>query len=494
MTSVDIPKPSKAPTLTLGFLLLITVLVISSGVSIVVITLDLLSKTSEFTEPEQSRYAITSMVTLFLCILPSHYIAQKIHIQNAIIMGFVMGAIGLILLSLANIVSFGSALLIFSLSLLFLNLLCLYARIAATHYQHLEIPLLWFYISIITGYFLGIFLQNSTTDVLGDANSYLIAGMINVLGLFIFIFVNHFLLTPYLSDQKPASQPIPQIITRVFWVSVGTLLATILLVQYYHLCIILGVVALFITAGNRVRMAMKRNAHPQVKIYLSFFLIIALLWPLIGVGNFLFNNIQAEKFWGYAFQQWFSLNTYPIEILSQLGKLVCLLVILPIFFHYLHHKKSVGAFRLLCIACLCIGLGNFTLWLPLQVYPDLSTHSDGLSFGWVLPFQIFSLLGHALTFITGFNFVAKAFYKSYENMLSRLTELTLIGAFSWSLVAIIVSSISWNITQSLIGEWRVIYPTVSGYIAILSFILAGVCFIFDRYYQSRYKDTANVVW
>ncbi len=177
------------PITVIAVILVTFTLMIASGTSIILIAIDFISKANHFSDPIRSTYSINIVMLFFLSVLPGHFIGKIIQERNAIILASIFSTVGLILLSLADLLNLGTSIFIFGLGMAYINYLNILFNLLRPRPQYFDISMFTFLYCAIGGLILGFALQHAISHWLGDANTYLVSGILTVFALLLFIFL-----------------------------------------------------------------------------------------------------------------------------------------------------------------------------------------------------------------------------------------------------------------------------------------------------------------
>ncbi len=478
------PKTS----ITLLMLVLLTfTLMMGASTSIILIAIDFISKADHFGSPTRAAYSINLMMIFFLAVLPGHLIGQKIETRNAIILAAIFSTLGLILLSLANMPALGTAIFVLGLSTLYINYLNLTVQLLRGHERYLDLGLFAFFYCAIIGLLLGVVLQKTLSHWLNNANTYLLSGILTVFALLIFIFLNHFFLSPEPSapEGQHTKRPLKHA-SQTAWVA---LVSIALIALFYHIPTLtrLFVSGLILCIAIHRWSAMRRSDYAvRETVYFCIFLVSLAFWTLSGIENFLFNNIRSEKFWLYTFTQWYSLNTLKIAFDSAVLNFLAGFSVPLIYWFNQRSKRPLSYGSQMSLACLVLGLGQISLWLP-----TLLNASNTQPFTYLLPFHwiIFYELSYSTASIwmlcSVYSLCSRLFIQ--QSMKFIFVELTALIALVWLLIGFISNLISWEVSQVSLNSWRAIYPGISGSLGLCMLLLAIGLFILSHYLQRRYR-------
>lgn len=477
-----------APLYIIAIILVTFTLVIASGTSIILIAIDFLSKANHFSSPARSTYSINIMMLFFLGALPGHFIGKIIQARNAIILASILSSIGLILLSLANLLELGTSIFIFGLSMAYISYLNVTFNLMQTRPQNFDVVMFAFLYCAVSGLILGVILQHAITHWLGDANTYLISGILTVFALLLFIFINHFFIPP--EPNQTNENNLASYTCQTALISIASILVILWLYSSPTLTRYFTAGLFAVILANRFYKMHTHQKSLQHHLYFCVLIIAILFWSFSGIGNFLFNNIRAEKFWLYTFTQWYSLNTNNIAMKSAiLNYSIGFLV--PIYY-WLNSKskRPLSYFSSMAMSCFILGAGLITLWLPMLFNHHSNTNLPYLlPFHWIAIYELCYSFASTLFICNIYTIANRIFIKDTQKF--AFVELTASAALVWLIIAFLSNLISWQVSQVSVNSWRAIYPGINGTLGLLLLCLGVAVLILNNKLKKRYGHLEN---
>ena len=299
----------------------------------------------------QNHFTLRIMLLFYSATFLAGFLGRLILSQYTVFLGCIFTLIGLTLLSLTTSVIWGTTFVIAGTSMLYINLVNLCFAVSDTANMKRIMVALLIYLVLITSTFsypiASILLQK-----VGTANTYLVIGIVSAIVLFLYVFIEHFVVNPVLQDRLSLTQ-------YNYWQIMG-LIGLILLVLYLIHYSLTHMLATSITCAAMGLMVVGYLCVKKHFMWLFASLIFFAYW---FNANIHFNVIHSYHHFLHSEGWRFSIKSIGYTKLYSLASIATILIgiLLAIAFKWAPGVRKLSSYHGILIG---IYLGAFSSFFP----------------------------------------------------------------------------------------------------------------------------------
>ena len=363
----------------------------------------------------QKHFTLSIMLMFYAITFLSGLLGRLILSQYTVFLGCIFTLIGLTLLSLTASIFWGTTLVIVGTSMLYINLINLCFAVSETgNIRRLLVALLIYLILLLST-----FSYPAASAILhhfGQANAYLMIGILAAIILFLYVFIDHFVVNPVIEDRHALTH-------YNYWQIVGLVALTFLVLYLVHFSLT-HIDATIVTRATMGGVVLGYLCMKKHFMWLFIALILFAYWFNSSIHYTIlhtYHHFPHTTDWRVYFRGTAYTQLYGITNLCVMG----IAVLIAIFFKWLHCLRKVASYHVLLTGIYLAALASFLPWLGTKI----DTHSDHiLSWHWMLGTMITQGVSNLLVTVAATALCAQWFQG--EKRLMMLGSITTLSGFA----------------------------------------------------------------
>lgn len=301
----------------------------------------------------QNHFTLRIMLLFYGATFLAGFLGRLILSQYTVFLGCIFTLIGLTLLSLTTSVIWGTTFVIAGTSMLYINLINLCFAVSDTANMKRIVVALLIYLVLLTSTFsypmASILLQK-----VGAANTYLVIGIVSAIVLFLYVFIEHFVVNPVLHNRHSLMQ-------YNYWQITG-LIGLVLLVLYLIHYSLNHMVATSITCAA---MGLIVIGYLCVKKHFMWLFVSLIFFAYWFNANIHFNVIHGYHHFLHSAGWRFSMYGIGYTKLYSFSSIVLILlgILLAIAFKWMPGVRKLSSYHGVLIGIYLGALSSFFPWL-----------------------------------------------------------------------------------------------------------------------------------